>query len=131
MPTPERPLSPHLQVYRWQITMTLSILHRITGVILAFGAFGVAWGLMAVKAGPERWAQFTAMVGSMPGKLALAGFSWCLLYHLCNGIRHLFWDAGKGFEIKQFQASGWAVVVLSLALTTGLWVMASTHGATP
>ncbi len=131
MATPQRPLSPHLQVYRPQITTVLSILHRATGIVLAVGAFGVAWWLLAIRASAQRWSQFTDLAGSLPGKLVLAAFSWCLLYHLCNGIRHLFWDAGKGFEIKQFYASGWAVVVLSFALTAGLWALALTHGGTP
>ena len=129
MALPERPLSPFTSVYRWQITMTLSILHRITGVILAFGAFGIAWWLLAVSASPERYAQFTGLAGSLTGKIVLAGFSYCLMYHLLNGIRHLFWDAGKGFEIKQFYASGWTVVVLSFVFTGLLWMLALTHGA--
>ena len=131
MATPERPLSPHLQIYRRQITSVLSILHRITGVVLAIGAFGVAWWLLAVSASPERYAQFTDLAGSLPGNIVLAGFSYCLMYHLLNGIRHLFWDAGKGFEIKQFYASGWTVVVLSFVFTGLLWMLAMTHGAAP
>lgn len=124
MATPQRPLSPHLQVYRPQITTVLSILHRATGIVLAIGAFGLAWWLMAITASPERYEQFMAVAGSLPGKLVLGAFSWCLLYHFCNGIRHLFWDAGKGFEIKQFYASGWTVVVASFVLTAGLWAWA-------
>ncbi|MEO8742713.1 MAG: succinate dehydrogenase, cytochrome b556 subunit [Lysobacteraceae bacterium] len=105
------------------------MLHRITGVILAVGAFGIAWWLLAASGSPERYAQFTDLAGSLPGKIVLAGFSYCLMYHLLNGIRHLFWDAGKGFEIKQFYASGWTVVVLSFVFTGLLWMLALTHGA--
>lgn len=133
MAQPERPLSPFMlgHTYRWQITSLLSFLHRATGIVLAAGAFGIAWWAMAIGASAERYAQFMDIAASLPGKLAMAGFSWCLLYHLCNGIRHLFWDAGKGFEIKQFYASGWAAVLLSFVLTAGLWFAAISHGATP
>jgi len=128
MATPERPLSPHLQVYRWQITMTLSILHRATGVVLAIGAFGVAWWLLAVSASDARYAQFTDLAASLPGRIALAGFSYCLMYHLLNGVRHLLWDSGRGFETKQYYATGWAVVVLSFVLTAGIWIFAMNSG---
>jgi succinate dehydrogenase / fumarate reductase cytochrome b subunit len=121
MATPERPLSPHLQIYRPQITTVLSIVHRITGVILAFGAFGIAWWLLAVSASDMRYEQFMDLAVSLPGKIVLAGFSWCLVYHLLNGLRHLLWDSGRGFEIKQFQMTGWTVVVLSVVLTGALW----------
>jgi succinate dehydrogenase / fumarate reductase cytochrome b subunit len=107
----------------------MSILHRITGVILAIGAFGVAWWLLAVSASPQRYAQFADIAGSMPGQIVIAGFSWCLMYHLLNGLRHLLWDSGHGFEIKQFYATGWTVVVLSFVLTALLWMLALTHGA--
>jgi len=128
MATPERPLSPHLQVYRWQITMTLSILHRATGVVLAIGAFGVAWWLLAVSASNARYTQFADLAASLPGKIVLAAFSYCLVYHLLNGLRHLLWDSGRGFEIKEFQATGWAVVVLSFVLTAGIWMVALSSG---
>jgi len=129
MATPERPLSPHLQVYRWQITMTLSILHRATGVVLAIGAFAVAWWLLAVSASNARYEQFADLAASLPGKIVLAGFSYCLVYHLLNGLRHLLWDSGRGFEIKEFQATGWAVVVLSFVLTAAIWMLALNSGA--
>lgn len=130
MANPDRPLSPFLTVYRPQITTVMSIVHRITGVILAIGAFGVAWWLMAASASPQRYIQFTHLAGSLQGKIVLLGFSWCLMYHLFNGLRHLLWDAGQGFEIKQFYATGWTVVVLSLVCTAALWWFALTHGAT-
>jgi succinate dehydrogenase / fumarate reductase cytochrome b subunit len=128
MATPERPLSPYTSIYRWQITMTLSILHRITGVVLAIGAFGVAWWLLAVSASSARYEQFADLAASLPGKIVLAGFSYCLMYHLLNGLRHLLWDSGRGFEIKQFYATGWAVVVLSFVLTAGIWIFALNSG---
>jgi succinate dehydrogenase / fumarate reductase cytochrome b subunit len=129
MPIPERPTSPFTTVYRPQITSVMSILHRITGVILAIGAFGVAWWLLAVSASPQRYAQFADIAGSMPGQIVIAGFSWCLMYHLLNGLRHLLWDSGHGFEIKQFYATGWTVVVLSFVFTALLWMLALNHGA--
>ncbi len=138
MATPERPLSPFTTVYRWQITMTLSILHRITGVILAFGAFGVAWWLFVVSEndfnGRVHFMDFSEcmrLAASVPGQMLIAGFSYCLIYHFLNGIRHLFWDVGKGFEMKQFYVSGWTVVVLSFVLTASLWAMVMSHGGAP
>lgn len=133
MATPERPLSPFTTVYRWQITMTLSILHRITGVILAFGAFGLAAWLLVLSE-DDHGADFDwymHFAASFPGRLLTVGFIWCLIYHLLNGIRHLFWDAGKGFEIKQFTTSGWVVVVLSFVLAGGLGTVVLFAGGTP
>jgi succinate dehydrogenase / fumarate reductase cytochrome b subunit len=131
MATPQRPLSPFTDIYRWQITMTLSILHRITGIILAVGAFGIAWWLLAVSASDIRYRQFMDLATSVPGKIVLAGFSYCLIYHLLNGLRHLLWDSGHGFEIRQFYLTGWTVVVLSFVLTGGLWFLAMGQGISP
>ena len=124
MATRERPLSPHLQVYRWQITMTMSILHRATGVAVTVGTFGLAWWLMAVATGGESYDRAMAFIGSPFGLFLLAGFSLALVYHLLNGIRHLLWDAGIGFEIPEFYASGWTVVVLTVVLTAAIWFFA-------
>ena len=124
MATRERPLSPHLQVYKWQITMTMSILHRVTGMILVVGAFALAWWLLAVAAGGEHYANAAACLASPFGQFALFGFSLALVYHLLNGIRHLLWDAGIGFEIPEFYASGWTVVVLTVVLTAAIWFFA-------
>ena len=130
MATRERPLSPHLQVYRWQITMTMSILHRVSGVILTVGAFALAWWLLAVAAGGESYASAAACLASPLGKLLLFGFSLALVYHLLNGIRHLLWDAGVGFEIPEFYRSGWTVAVLTVLLTAVIWYVGLTGGAT-
>ena len=129
MPSRERPLSPHLQVYRWQITMTMSILHRATGVAITVGAFGLAWWLMAVAAGGETYRDAAECLASPLGLVALAGFSLSLVYHLLNGIRHLLWDAGWGFEIQQFYASGWTVAILTVVLTALVWFAAFGGGA--
>ena len=133
MATPEtsrsRPLSPHLQVYRWQITMTMSILHRATGIALAVGAIGLVWWLLAVAAGGESYDRAMACIASPFGLFLLAGFSLSLVYHLLNGIRHLLWDAGWGFEIPEFYASGWTVIALTVVFTLILWIVASGAGA--
>ncbi|NUS38547.1 MAG: succinate dehydrogenase, cytochrome b556 subunit [Lysobacter sp.] len=124
MPTRERPLSPHLQVYRWQITMTMSILHRVTGVVLAVGAFGLAWWLLALARGGDAFAQAAHVVASPLGLLFLFGFSLSLVYHLLNGIRHLLWDAGWGFDIPDVYRSGWMVAVLTVVFTAAIWFVA-------
>ena len=124
MATRERPLSPHLQVYRWQITMTMSILHRATGVALTVGAFGLAWWLMAMAAGGEQAARAAACLASPLGKILLFGFSASLVYHLLNGIRHLLWDIGWGYEIPEVYKSGYTVAVLTVVLTAVIWFLA-------
>lgn len=117
-----RPLSPHLQVYRWQITMSLSILHRVTGVGLGIGTLLIAWWLIAAAAGPEAFATAQGFMGSFFGRLILFGFTAALFYHLCNGIRHLAWDAGYGFAIPTMTRSGIAVLIAAGALTLLAWV---------
>ena len=128
MATPERPLSPFTTIYRWQITMTLSILHRITGVALAIGAFGVVWWLVAVAGGGERYAEFMSLATSLPGRIALIGFSYCLIYHLLNGLRHMLWDSGRAMSIPQIYRTGWTVVALSILGTAALWLYAFGQG---
>lgn len=129
----ERPLSPHLQIYRWTIPMALSILHRITGMALAFGTLLLAWWLVAAALGPQSYAQAHALLGSWFGMLVLAGFSFALVFHFLNGIRHLVWDVGLGFEVKTARASGWFVLALAVALTALIWYFAcpSLGGGTP
>lgn len=119
----DRPLSPHLQIYRPQITSILSILHRLTGIALGLGALLLVYWLAAVAAGPHAFAQAQAVAGSWLGWLVLLGFTWALFYHLCNGIRHLFWDVGLGFELSTVRLTGWCVLLASLALTGAAWVV--------
>lgn len=130
--TDDRPLSPHIQIYRWQITMALSILHRATGIALAVGTLLLAYWLVAAAAGPETFASAQALISSWFGRLLLFGWSFALFFHLCNGIRHLSWDAGWGFEIPTMTSTGWFVVFASLVLTVAAWVLGyMTMGWTP
>jgi len=123
MSTPDRPLSPHLSVYRWPITMTLSILHRGTGIAMSFGLVVLAAWLVAAAAGAADYARFTEQMSTLIGRLFLIGWSYAFFYHLANGIRHLVWDTGRGLEKHQANASAWFVLVLSVLLTVGLWVL--------
>jgi succinate dehydrogenase / fumarate reductase cytochrome b subunit len=113
----ERPVSPHLQVYRWQITMWLSSLHRITGLLLSLGAVVLAVWLVALATGPEAYADAHALLSGVWFKVLAVGWAFCFFYHLCNGVRHLVWDAGLGFDPAQIRASGWTVVVVTLLAT--------------
>lgn len=117
-----RPLSPHLQVYRWQITMAMSILHRATGVGLGIGTLLIAWWLIAAAAGPDSFETVQGFIGSFFGQLILFGFTAALFYHLCNGIRHLVWDTGNGFTIPVATKSGIAVIAVAGALTVLAWI---------
>jgi succinate dehydrogenase / fumarate reductase cytochrome b subunit len=124
MSASKRPLSPHLQVYKPQLTSVLSIAHRATGVVLAAGLIGLVYWLMALAAGPAAYADAQRLLGSWLGKLVLFGFTFALIYHFCNGIRHLCWDAGLGFEIETVYTTGWLVVGISIGLTVLTWIAA-------
>jgi succinate dehydrogenase / fumarate reductase cytochrome b subunit len=122
MASAQRPLSPHLQIYKWQITMAMSITHRVTGVVLAGGAVALVFWLLALANGPDAFEMAQAIAGSWLGYLGLFVWSFSLFYHLANGIRHLVWDAGYGFEIKQFYASGWITIIVAVGLTILVWI---------
>lgn len=124
MTTRSRPLSPHLQVYKPQISSTLSILHRITGVALAVGLLLLAWWLGAAAYGPEAYERVQDFMGSWLGQMILFGWSVALFYHLANGIRHLAWDFGYGFANEQVTRSGYAVLAAALILTLAAWAAA-------
>ncbi len=124
MASDNRPLSPHIQIYRPQLTSVLSIAHRGAGIALGVGAAFFAWWLLAAASGPAAFRCAQAFFGSIFGIVVLAGFSFALFYHLCNGIRHLFWDAGMGLELDQAYRSGWAVVAAAVLLTAIAWVWA-------
>ena len=125
-----RPLSPHLQIYRPQITSVLSITHRATGIALSVGTLLLVWWLLAAANGPEAFSHVSAFVKSWFGILLLLGWTWSLFFHLCNGIRHLLWDTGWGFEIPRAYATGWTVVVASFVLSILVWVLAVWLGET-
>ncbi|HZP99164.1 MAG TPA: succinate dehydrogenase, cytochrome b556 subunit [Reyranella sp.] len=118
-----RPLSPHLQIYRWQLTSVLSILHRATGIALTVGALYLATWVIYAASNPKAYALFQAFNASPFGRFILGGWLFSGFYHLCNGIRHLFWDAGYGFELKDAYRSGWIVVAVSLAATVLSWIV--------
>jgi succinate dehydrogenase / fumarate reductase cytochrome b subunit len=120
----ERPLSPFMfpRWYRFQITSLLSILHRLTGIALVVGSMLLAWWLVAVAAGGEMFAATHAFVASPIGLLLLLGWSVAFFYHLCSGIRHLFWDAGYGFEIRSAYRTGYAVLAATVLLTIFAWL---------
>ena len=112
-----RPLSPHLQVYRWGITNTLSILHRATGIFLSLGLLVLSCWLIAIATGPDAFESVMAWYGSAWFKLPLAAWAFCFFYHFGNGIRHLFWDAGYGFERARIRQGGIAVIAFAVIAT--------------
>jgi succinate dehydrogenase / fumarate reductase cytochrome b subunit len=122
MPVRERPTSPHLQIYRWQIGNTLSILHRLTGIALAFGLLALCYWLMSLAGGVAPYVMAMRAFASPLGLAALIGWTFAFLYHLLNGVRHLFWDAGMGFERTERHASGWFAVLAALGLTLCVWL---------
>lgn len=121
MTQPKRPMSPHLQVYRPQLTSVLSIIHRGTGVGLAVGTVFMTWWLVAAALGPGPYEATKELYGSWLGLLVLFGFSVCLFYHMCNGIRHLLWDIGLLFEIEEVNQSGWLMLFAAVVLTVVAW----------
>ena len=124
MTTGNRPLSPHLQVYRPQITSLLSIVHRLTGVALAAGALLLGYWLTSAAYGPETFAFAQGFLASWFGRLILFGMTFALFYHLLNGIRHLAWDAGWGFEMETLKLTGWLVIAATVVLTLITWIAA-------
>ncbi|HET9862051.1 MAG TPA: succinate dehydrogenase, cytochrome b556 subunit [Steroidobacteraceae bacterium] len=131
-----RPLSPHLGVYKFMYTMSLSILHRITGVAASVGLLVFVWWLMALASGPEAYAATMRLLSTPVAKLLLVGFSFSVVFHFCNGIRHLVWDTGRGLERAQARRSAGVVVVAALLLTAlvvwlGCAALAVPAGAAP
>ena len=120
----DRPLSPHLGIHRWEIGSSLSILHRLTGVMLSLGALVLVGWLVSVVAGDEAYAWLHDWLDGFIGRLMLFGCTLSFFYHLGNGVRHLFWDIGAGFEKTRAVLSGWAVVSFSVLMTLGFWVLA-------
>lgn len=119
----ERPLSPHLQIYRPTLTMTMSIAHRITGAGLYLGALVLAWWLLATASGPAAYATFAAFMGSFLGRIILFGLTWALLHHMLGGIRHLIWDLGHGFGPNEREWLTRATLAGSIVLTIAVWIV--------
>lgn len=119
----ERPLSPHLQIYRWPVTMTVSILHRITGGALYFGTLLLLWWLLAAATSDSAFDLVQAVFGHWLGLLVLFGYSWALIHHGLGGIRHLIWDTGHGLDLPSANWLAWANIGGSVALTILLWIV--------
>jgi succinate dehydrogenase / fumarate reductase cytochrome b subunit len=117
-----RPLSPHMTVYRWPVTMMTSITHRFTGLGLAVGAVILAWWLVSISNGPEGFQNFHAIADTPVGLLVLFGLTWSLIYHFLNGVRHLAWDLGYGFDKKDAERN--SVIILALSIIGALTVFA-------
>jgi succinate dehydrogenase / fumarate reductase, cytochrome b subunit len=113
----ERPLSPHLQIYKPQLTSVLSISHRLTGVALGIGTLFLVWWLVAAATGDSAFAAAQGFFGSWPGLLLLFGWTFSFFFHLCNGVRHLMWDTGRGLDLHTTYATGWAALAASGVLT--------------
>ena len=124
-----RPLSPHLQVYKWQVQMASSILHRATGIILAVGSLLIVWGLAALAAGQDAFATFTACAASPFGTIVMIGWTLAFFYHLANGVRHLVWDTGHGLDVKSANASSVVIFTFTAAATLAVWYIAAITGA--
>ena len=118
-----RPLSPHLQVYKPQLTSILSILHRGTGIVLSIGSIFLVTWILVLTLGESAYQIYSQLVNNWFGKLVIFGFTFGLFYHLSNGIRHLFWDAGYGYDLKDAYISGFAVIISSISLTLITWLI--------
>ena len=119
----ERPLSPHLQIYRSMLTMMMSIAHRVSGASLAIGFLLLAWWLLAISLGPEPYAQVSGFFGSIVGRTLLFLFSWALIHHMLGGIRHLILDTGRGLDKVSIEIFALATIIGSTTLTVLLWVV--------
>ena len=118
----KRPLSPHLQVYKPQMTSVMSILHRATGVGLAIGTVILVWVLIAAATSESYYDYVVGLLSSSIGQLALIGLTFALFYHMCNGVRHLFWDMGYLFKLQNAFRAGWLVLASSVTLTVITWL---------
>lgn len=125
----KRPLSPHLQVYRLPMTAIMSISHRITGAILAGGSLLITAFLVSAMLGETEFEAVRMFASSWFGLVILAGWSFCLYYHLCNGVRHLIWDTASMLSKKQAAVSGWVVILSTILLTAGTWCFALCNGS--
>jgi len=120
--TRQRPLSPHITVYRWPITMTMSILHRVTGGALYFGTLLVVWWLISAATSESYFDLVSWVFGSWIGRIVLLGYTWALVHHMLGGIRHLVWDTGAALEKHNASRLAWATVAASIVLTLLIWI---------
>jgi succinate dehydrogenase / fumarate reductase, cytochrome b subunit len=120
-PTIERPLSPHITIYRWQINMVMSIAHRLTGTALYAGTLLLAAWLVAVASGEDSFALVNGVFAHPVGRLILFGYTWALLHHMLGGVRHFIWDSGRGFRIWQVNVLSWLTIIASVTLTLLIW----------
>jgi succinate dehydrogenase / fumarate reductase cytochrome b subunit len=123
---PNRPLSPHLQIYRLPINMLMSIVHRITGAALYFGTILLAWWLVAAAIGPNYFDYVRGLFLTPIGQIVLFGYTWALLHHMLGGVRHLVWDTGRGFDLATIDRMSWLTLIGSVALTLAAWAIALT-----
>jgi succinate dehydrogenase / fumarate reductase cytochrome b subunit len=119
----QRPLSPHLSIYKPMLTMMMSIFHRITGAALFFGTLLLTWWLLAAASGPTAYAKVQAFMGSIVGILILFGYTWALIHHMLGGIRHLIWDTGRGFGPVEREWLTLATIIGSVGLTLLIWIV--------
>ena len=119
----QNPISPHLQIYRWNISSLLSITHRIAGVVNLLALILMFLWLLTFSLGESNYELFLVVINSFAGKFILIGFSWSMSFHIFSGLRHLAWDMGYGFEIKTANISGVIVIISSLAMTTIFWLL--------
>jgi len=119
----ERPLSPHLQIYRPMLTMMMSIAHRITGASLAVGFLLLTWWLVAISIGPDAYATVSDFFGSFIGRALLFLFTWALVHHMLGGIRHLIWDTGAALDKTSIEVAAWLTIISSIVLTVLIWVL--------
>jgi succinate dehydrogenase / fumarate reductase cytochrome b subunit len=125
---PERPLSPHIQIYYPLINMVMSIVHRITGAALYVGSLLLAWWLIAAATGPDYYNYVMSWFATWPGQLVLLGYTWALMHHMLGGIRHLIWDTGVGYDLKTIDLLSWGTLAGSLILTVIIWLYALNLG---
>lgn len=128
---PQRPLSPHVFVYRWAYTMTLSILHRLTGLALSVALIGFVLWLIAISLGPAGYAAWVPWLACWPAMVLYAIAAVALVYHFCNGLRHLLWDLGVGFERREARSSAWLVVIATILVSAVCLYFIARHGAAP
>ena len=119
----QRPLSPHIQIYKPLINMVMSILHRITGVALYFGTLLLVWWLVAAASGPAYFNFVNGLFASLPGQLILFGYTWALVHHMLGGVRHFIWDTGRGFDLPTVNKMSWATILGSVTITLAIWMI--------